>query len=1473
MGTIGKEENIISPIAIDLGARNTGILTATYTPGEFLTNPGITKNGFLLQMGDIQLSQASRRVKRHQLRGNRRKKLVRRLLFLILKKEFGISDFSKATAEFLQGLLKRRGFSYLSENIDEDVLKTADLEFFSEFTNGKFHTKTPLLNQLLDLSQDLPKVGSIMECELFQKNKKEIKPFLKSKEIELTEELQSQIESTKAYLHTILQSEKDGHKHRREYIKNITKDIEARWKSIPEFKSVKLKPREFANLVGHLSNLQLKPLRKYFNDIQMAEGNDYWDQERFGIILRKWVKSLRPMEETDKKNLSDLMKLIRGHEKNIIQVLQTANPELSIPPYEDMNNRRIPSCQTQYLHVSYLNQLYPKWLQWTEKLVKDLTEGKELIADAGFEGFQLDSELVLNPKTGESVDDLQKRKSARLLQRILDLSKQVDPYRIRAQSVETKKGLTKKERSEIAGAKDRLDKLLGAEVDTFLAMAKDYYQQIKTIRQGIKLSDDTSLFHTCEEKTKKKGNNQTESIRAILGLTVMTKERLDNFIDSFWREKLYGNTTLRSFCNSCEETRKKDGTAFILTISSVKKKKKLNIQITDDHERKVSGLLDNLQIAVQKICDAFPEIRKISAKRMERPWEDKDYDHLPFANLFSLAQLFNILEGDIRGFSKICNECMVENKWRGTIVRTGSNQDQGAIASRLSSDTVRQFDGVLRRMTDRLAFEIAYKKKEELQNTKRDSKIIIPILTEMNRFEFNLDLGHYKQEAGIASPMQKKGNAKNVEALERLESFESSKNERIKEASLGICAITGRPIGKSGQIDHIIPRSYSTKSNATIFNTEMNLIYLSTSGNVNKGAKFYHLEDLHPNYLQAQFGSKNPDEVKKQITEKIEAILRQKRRVFRSYKTEEQKILRHSLFIPELFPLVIPLLGDAVMAMANGTQAYLARSLQKQLMNVLEKDGFRNLEFAIFHLKTEEVKDVRDILEIYKSDYKKRTIVDRTNRKETQAPGSHIIDAASLLIAGITNPKIKEVLKTDIFSENKEDLSKEEQAESIEACLPRQIRIHKIDSLPKYRKKNLGSKSLFKEGIFGERFVPLYFHKGRLFIGFDTQPKGAIEIKKNPEKVFQALQPYFMLHNISFDQAVESSRKSVLRFPIDRKKAVTYLFHAVKENTWDDVADILQGLRYTISKKDISSMVTDTNQKLIPKQDALKDSNRNIKVELSKLDLTGEALKGLFIYPGALEWEAFLKAFYKTKGVKVGEKLDLDVYDRFCREYFQISKQDKHHQKVRKVFSLPVIDNPSGGFRIKRKNFDGSELYQVATADDGYAAGFPYIGGTVAIHNSKKGIALPGLEKAKTISPMQNKNREAEEFVFMDEWREVDSSSLKSVERLCIQPNSLPRARIYSEVKIKDLKSICENMDSTNLYKIPQVLKIKEGTKISSKFSELKEPRGDIRTKVIDAEKGIIGFEYIVSSTDKPLSDLYNSGTPIGSPYETPKHN
>jgi hypothetical protein len=74
----------------------------------------------------------------------------------------------------------------------------------------------------------------------------------------------------------------EGHKPRKQYFASIHKDIEKYFKN-PAGKELQknwgFSARNFSNLVGNLSNLQLRTLRKYFNDPLMANGKDKWKPE------------------------------------------------------------------------------------------------------------------------------------------------------------------------------------------------------------------------------------------------------------------------------------------------------------------------------------------------------------------------------------------------------------------------------------------------------------------------------------------------------------------------------------------------------------------------------------------------------------------------------------------------------------------------------------------------------------------------------------------------------------------------------------------------------------------------------------------------------------------------------------------------------------------------------------------------------------------------------------------------------------------------------------------------------------------------------------------------------------------------------------------------------------------------------------------------------------------------------------------
>ena len=47
-------------------------------------------------------------------------------------------------------------------------------------------------------------------------------------------------------------------------------------------------PEKLTNLIGHISNLELKPLRKYFNS-EAHRGGDFWDEVRLRGYFERWL--------------------------------------------------------------------------------------------------------------------------------------------------------------------------------------------------------------------------------------------------------------------------------------------------------------------------------------------------------------------------------------------------------------------------------------------------------------------------------------------------------------------------------------------------------------------------------------------------------------------------------------------------------------------------------------------------------------------------------------------------------------------------------------------------------------------------------------------------------------------------------------------------------------------------------------------------------------------------------------------------------------------------------------------------------------------------------------------------------------------------------------------------------------------------------------------------------------------------------
>ena len=128
----------------------------------------------------------------------------------------------------------------------------------------------------------------------------------------------------------------------------------------------------FVKVIGNISNVQLRGLRKYFNDINYKEG-DKWNPAKLDKMYSVWLSSLRPKKEKQIKELKGIqkeMEEISPHNKSkAVTLWMNTEPDKTIPPFEDQNNRRPPLCRSLLLKPSALDKTLPQWKEITDILI------------------------------------------------------------------------------------------------------------------------------------------------------------------------------------------------------------------------------------------------------------------------------------------------------------------------------------------------------------------------------------------------------------------------------------------------------------------------------------------------------------------------------------------------------------------------------------------------------------------------------------------------------------------------------------------------------------------------------------------------------------------------------------------------------------------------------------------------------------------------------------------------------------------------------------------------------------------------------------------------------------------------------------------------------------------------------------------------------------------------------------------------
>ncbi|HOR43391.1 MAG TPA: type II-B CRISPR-associated RNA-guided endonuclease Cas9/Csx12, partial [Spirochaetota bacterium] len=1294
---------LICPIAIDLGAKNTGIVSGSITDkAEF------SFKGAVISVDDkTSWSMTDRTARRHQRRGIKRRKMAKRLFWLILLHEYEIKykNLTVRQQEAFNGLFNRRGFTFASggdENKERDeIIKSSEIEIINIFENKVPELFADKKGDLLDrisqnqkLPESIPFFEHKLDKSVFRDWAKESNLIEDSEIEELSKSFEKTYKALKDYYQSALR-EQMGSKHRREYLVEIKKDIDTYFKnedlSFSRLFEKKVDSEKLYRLIGNISNLQLRVLRKYFNQPEGGSKEklhiDIWDKEKLRILIWRWIESWHvDKNEGEIRQYRSEMQSNRNLKKggNIISFLTEISPEKTIPPYEDQNNRRPPECSSMHLDAEKLDKLFPGW--------------KELccVIHANFK-TDIDMGKIYSDDTCREVNIENSKELCLLLQRYLDRSMRLD-------SLEIRKIVSKNEKERKNYISDKIESVLGNNLTKLLYfdLAPKYYSEIQDARNGLwDELNHNSILKRCGKNPPHKNNISHLLVGNILQHDFDEKSYM-KFIDECWKTPITGRTTLSSMCVKIEDIRKRYGNSF----NEFYKELLVSIEIHNKNvknEKKIIEFKPSDGIE-QDIYDVYKRIKPASEVISKYLCHDSSVSE-KYSNPFTLAQLSNIIDKDIHGFSKDCKICSYENKWRMQLNKytTEDKTDYCANAVRLSSDTVRPFDGMMARILDNQAEEIVklkIKEIDEIIKTNSKSDLVIPVCIEQNSFNFTSDLADIKRSS------KRKDLLKRKEASQkREEEYFTNKEQRIIYASKGLCPYTGEQLDVKGEIDHIIPRAKTKKISNTIIDHEANLIYCSRKGNQIKKDKEYSLSNLNAKYLNNLYGTANTKDIETQIETSIEKIKKLRQTfVFTDLSENEQRDFRHAFFCDKLKDSLLDYLANQIKARVNGTQAFFAKLIIRKLRKHLESKGLR-AEFIVIKIPSSKeggVSFIRKKIAELRADIAKQPI---------QPIYSHIVDAACVLYLSFNENEIFNKISAPVVFKTTDDIS------LFEEILPKSFSIEKGEKRKIYEREtkiDFSSVQIFKDGIFAEHFVPVIINAEGLSFGFNLKNRSICV--KNAELWFNEIKDYLNLKDIYRDKTIEElvvlSVNGFIQISFDKTKCLELLQKASRDVSLysenESKVKILEGLRYTTARMNLEDIVfLKNNKKITGIVEALKTDLFTFKVNFKSLGKDFGSFHELqLILPSINEAKDFHTLIKRTCDITDGEIDYSELFIKIYDEKFNNSQQSIscRKQKTRKT-SLPVIAAPSGGFRLRRKNKDDSSIYQLV-ASNAYVSGF-----------------------------------------------------------------------------------------------------------------------------------------------------------------------
>ncbi len=1454
---MSKRQSVISPISIDLGAKNTGVYFAHYSAGSSVHDIEKWGRVYRLEKDDYTLLMTKRTMARHQRRGYKRRKMVKRLFRLIWCQEFGLKwdDSVQQTVSFL---LNRRGFSYLTDEFHTEFLdefpKEAfcelpenirnELHHYSKINESLFEWKQLGANHVIDLLSELSEKPQKIKRRLVVISRaKELKTHCESRiegnEIEGNKKRNSklrklskwvveswvsegircadaidekanvvdmilyldqiELEKVKTMLESIpideheseakelraslwnfdigkfdlekadfeknfvrshihhfafaLNKIKDeltsGARHRSKYFEEIH-DVLSRnnhtHRYLAEF-CTKLQNCEYTSqnrtpitvaslskLIGHLSNLELKPLRKYFNDVQHKH-EDCWDGERLSELFGRWILKEWRVDLTkdrdkaegkrgDYRNLRDKWK---SHGSGVVDFWLQEDPHLTIPPYQDNNNRRPPRCQSLVLNPVFLDEKYERWQYWVSELTS-LIEVNEYLKDyqtdlgslkSGKGRFYFSDDQLAGNRKIDAGRRTRKDLDARVLQFILDRVKASDPLKLneifshvkkirQLQSTpEEKKIATRKLEDSIKCSKlpDELKTKRHYKNEgvfsrgSFLHLVCNYYKNRQKARDGRlfihpeyhyvencgftrtgRFESSTHLLTYCNHIPRHSHNQLVENLAALFALSpqqLMQRTNSSTNKDLLdWLERIKG---LKSNCEKAAKEQK------------VRRGRlKEDILATQEDSKSELGKLKDKSINLSiQLYD------QLNCKVGDSTSKD------PVASVFLLAQINNIAFSDSGGKSKTCAVCSLDNARRMQFASDSVH------AQRLPAIPTRLIDGAVMRMARITTHAIAKDKWETIEdNLKKGMTVRVPIITESNRFEFEPSLNALKGRK--SDP-----NTSRV----------YSKQDRIKSAAGNISPYSGETVGDEGDLDHIIPRSHPEWGT---LNDEANLIYTSKQDNRDvKGNRIYTLSDLHENYKLTVFNLSESTEIANWIETTIWDAEKEDFKFgqyfsFSGLNIDQQKAFRHALFLENGNPIreaVLGAINHRAKTLVNGTQRYFAEVLANELHKKAKAINKHHLlSFDYFGVEAQDnsrgdgIHNLReDLVKFYRQD------LDVFSKKddEPQEAYSHLLDAQVAFCMIVDAHRDDGGLRIDledigiwsrvdrntgeIQTGKNRKIYGSELFDAIEVK-PNQMRRINLKRYP-LEQNRFSHRMIHRDTLYAEHYLPILVDRetSKIRIGFDW--KNSFELNEsitNRQNLYFALKfnPKTKDMNLTKDESFEDlvnrleqignwkkSGTNFLCLPL--RKQMIHNYYIENFNTANGISGKDQGSGFKFLRNKLAYRTERKRITTLKEAKIILDRESNFQLPKSQSGL---------VLPVKEEWKKLVAAWKR--------KPESTEDSEFLSRYFIKNPDNKpSHEKFRTEFSLP-IKTPHGKILVKRNSWDDSFIFQILNDSD-----------------------------------------------------------------------------------------------------------------------------------------------------------------------------